>query len=273
VETFAACSEPPEPEQLGPETGERETVPLKIKWVPPLCQVAGISSAFIAQEYANATANNLWDVMGCPEMAYWNAIDYTGEVYPFADGGGTDNLGIYPALRRKVQKLFVGISTGAAPDENWAKDFYDVSGYFGAAPPDVSFSTAMGSMDAGVWNSANQVFESHKFHELLDGLLQKKAAGEPLAVRQHLHVMPNQMQGILEGYNVEVLWMVNGGAQKWLSQVPEETRDLIEEKCPQFPYFSVLQVDYDIEEVVCLSNLAAWNIFQVQDCLKSFVAS
>jgi len=272
VETFAVCSEAPDPDQLGPETGDRETVPLHIKWIPPLSQVAGISSAFIAQDYASASLNNLWDLMGCPEMANWNAIDFTGEVYPFADGGGTDNLGIYPALRRKVQKLFIGVSTGAAPDENFAKDFYDVSGYFGAAPADVTFSTAMGNMDAGIWNSACQVFEKHKFKELLDGLLQKKAAGEPLAVRQQLHVMPNLLQGVTEGYNAEVLWMVNGGHPKWLEQVPQETRDLIEEKCPQFPYFSVMQIDYDIEEVVCLSNLAAWNIFQVRDTLKAFAA-
>mmetsp|Transcript_10574 Transcript_10574/g.24057 ORF Transcript_10574/g.24057 Transcript_10574/m.24057 type:complete len:575 (+) Transcript_10574:98-1822(+) len=272
VETFALSSTAPDPPKTRPQVGQKETIPLNIQWIPPLSQIAGISSAFIAQVYANATANGLWDIMGCPEMTYWNGIDHTHEVYPFADGGGTDNLGLYPPLRRKTKKILVGFATGQHPDDDkWAADFYDMSGYFGAVPEKTVFSTAMGEVSAGPWNQACQVFEKHKFQELIDELVRKKHAGEPLAVRQTLRVLPNSWQGITEGYTVEVLWLVNGGEKKWLQQVPPDTRDMIQEKMPNFPYFSVMQVDYDPEEVSCLSNLAAWNIHQVQKDLRSFV--
>jgi hypothetical protein len=160
IEPFACSSKPPKaglPAKFGPTDGPA-TVQVETPWVVPLSQQAGISSQFVAQNYASTSRGEaMWEVMACPEMYNWNGTDGQGAELGFCDGGGTDNMAIYPALRRGVESIFVGASTGAAvadSAEEFAAYCYDISGYFGRIPADTKLPQGI---DPSVFNPHLQV--------------------------------------------------------------------------------------------------------------------
>ena len=119
--------------------------------------MAGVSSQFVAQNYADASNETTWELMGCPELHVWTKTGEKGKEMPFADGGGVDNLAILPALRRGVKKLVICYAGSAKVEGDWSKGFYDVSGPFGAHGEEVL------SVKAKVFNAHMQVFETEKF--------------------------------------------------------------------------------------------------------------
>jgi hypothetical protein len=165
IEPFAACSKPPKaglPAQFGPTDGPA-TVSVETPWVVPLTQQAGISSQFIAQNYAKTSRGEaMWEVMGCPELHTWNGIDGKGEEMGFCDGGGTDNMAIFPALRRAVTSIVVGASNSAPPPataEEWAGFAYDISCYFGRIPEGTKLPQDVPAADM---NASLQVSGRHR---------------------------------------------------------------------------------------------------------------
>lgn len=61
VEPMAASSDPPgEMTRDEEQPFQRMTAPMTSRWVPPLIQAAGISSGFIAQNYANSQNECTW---------------------------------------------------------------------------------------------------------------------------------------------------------------------------------------------------------------------
>lgn len=272
VEAFAACSDPPERAELE-DDDDCPLVSLDVRWVVPLPQVAGISSQFIAQRYADVNFPGLWELMGCSEVAYWNGRDLKSEEVLLADGGGTDNLAIFPALRRGVQKLLVCVAAGTAPDDNWAETNWDLAGYFGACPEGKIHTIGAAEVDAATWNRTEQVFEQQKWEEMLDRLMDLQEVGRPLVVRLQSEVLRNDEQGIAGGYSVDMLWIFNGGEAGWLRRLPEETGEALEEGTPAFPYLGVFTLDYEPELVGCLSNLAAWNIYQAEAQINSLLSN
>jgi len=273
VEPFAGSSDPPGEELAADAESpfQRLTAPLSCRWVPPLIQMAGISSSFIAQNYANSQSEWTWEMMGCPEMYYWDGMSFEGREMGFADGGGTDNMAILPSLRRGVKKLLVCCSIGGVPSPAFAKVNYDISGYFGATPEGTDISTGSGNISVDVWNRHVQVFPSEKCDQLVEKLLEAQEAGEPLRVRLKMDVLENVNQGVAGGYEVDTLWLFNGGMSKWAENLPEETKALIAEAMEGFPYFSVMKLNYTAAEVSCLSQLASWNAFQVHSDIKSLL--
>jgi len=274
VEPRGANSVPP-PDSIERDSDDpykKVTAPLLCRSVPPLIQVAGISSGFIAQNYANSQNETMWEIMGCEELNYWDGLKFEGRKMGFADGGGTDNMAIFPALRRGVQKLVICCAIGGEPGPTFARDNYDISGYFGAVPEDVEISVGSGKIAIDVWNRHLQVFPPERCDELVQKMLEQHEAGEPLRVRVQMQVLENVAQGVKGGYDVDTLWLFNSGLRKWCeSGLPDETRQRIEEDIKGFPYMSTMKLDYTPAEVTCLNQLACWNAHQAHQDIKALL--
>jgi hypothetical protein len=197
VEPFACSSKPPRgglPANFGPSSGPAK-VQLETPWVVPLSQQAGISSQYVAQNFAKVSRGEaLWETMACPEVHTWNGIDGQGAELGFCDGGGTDNMAIYPALRRGVASVFVGASISkpvADAEEGFAAFAYDISGYFGRIPADTKLPQGV---LPSVFNPHLQVFESDQWGELHAQLVKCKQAGTAPFARLKLKVLSNKAQ-------------------------------------------------------------------------------
>lgn len=210
-------------------------------------------------------------MMGCPEMYYCDGMSFEGREMGFADGGGTDNMAVLPPLRRGVKRLLICCAIGSVPTEDFAKVNFDISGYFGATPEGTEVSTGSGTIPVEVWNKHVQVFPPEKCDELVAKLLELQEAGEPLRVRLQMDVLENPAQGVAGGYEVDTLWLFNGGMSKWSQCLPDETQQLVTEGIEGFPYLSVMRLDYTSAEVSCLSQLATWNAYQAHADIKSLL--
>lgn len=270
VENFALCSLPPEEDAV--ESGKQQ-VQLDVEWSTPLAQAMGDSSQFLAMA-VNAENPLLWDVMGCPITHLWNGIDHGQGKFEMTDGGGSDNLAIYPALRRGVKKLIICSALAVPISPTWAKDEFDISGYFGAYPDDETFSYAKLNVGNDAWNRAAQVFERNKWDELFATLTALIEQGRPQIIPMRLKVLPNKEQSIAGGYEVETVWIFNAKPDEWWNKLPEETRNWIDETetTKGFPIVSAFIVDYDPETVSVLSNVCTWQILQAQKELEKLLA-
>jgi len=203
-------------------------------------------------------------------MHYWNCMGSTDGVQ-FGDGGGTDNIGVLPALRRGVRKLIVCCALGKAPDNDFAGYNWDISGYFGATPDGQGPSVRAGNVDAAAWNNHVRVFERAAWDRLLAQILSQHAAGRPLCARVQSFVLPNLAQGVQGNYVVDMLWFFNGGADAWMEQVPERTSKDLMRLFSSFPYVPTELMDYPPILVNCLSNLASWSVLQSRDHVANFL--
>jgi hypothetical protein len=70
-----------------------------------------------------------------------------------------------------------------------------------------------------------------------------------------------------------MLWLFNGGAEAWGTQLSKETSTMVEEQLGKdnFPFVSTTKLDYTPELVCCLSNLAAFNVHQIKDQFATLV--
>merc|ERR1712187_1082697 len=121
--------------------------------VPPLPQAAGISSQFLAM-IVNYHNPSLWNALGCPELYHWNGIDHEGGRMEMTDGGGSDNLALYPALRRGVKKLIICSALAIPVSRSWTAEEFDISGYFGAYPEGESFEYSSLKVGSHAWNQS-----------------------------------------------------------------------------------------------------------------------
>ena len=86
----------------------------------------------------------------------------------FADGAGTDNLAILPALRRGCRKLIISDANGDNPDEGYFD--HDIKSYFGRAVEGDDY-----------FNLNAQVFEGSAWDDLWDDIKAKAKAGAALS--------------------------------------------------------------------------------------------
>eukprot|EP00415_Alexandrium_ostenfeldii_P000755 UN0755 len=189
------------------------------------------------------------------------------------DGGGSDNLAIYPALRRGVKKLIVCSALAVPICDRWAADEFDISGYFGAYPEGESFEYSKLRVESGTWNKSAQVFETRKWDELFATLRRLEAEGRPRVVRMSLQVLPNERQGVKGGYEVDTVWIFNGRPSEWYDQLPSETQEHISQKLDGFPLIGTFIVDYDPATVGLLSNVCAWQVMQAKADIESLLES
>eukprot|EP00928_Gymnodinium_smaydae_P034525 TRINITY_DN24441_c0_g1_i1.p1 TRINITY_DN24441_c0_g1~~TRINITY_DN24441_c0_g1_i1.p1 ORF type:complete len:562 (-),score=87.86 TRINITY_DN24441_c0_g1_i1:55-1740(-) len=281
VETYAASSCPPTT-VLSQHPGSCNEVELEVKWILPLAEAAGISSQYLAQNYSGRPADDEdGGFQGANEdddghafswMGYFNG-QHEGQDVQFGDGGGTDNIAVLPAVRRGMRKLIICAAVGTPPDDDWAGYNYDISGLFGATPEGRGPAVRAGTVSAADWNRHIQVFERRAWDEMFGIIYQQHASGRPLVARVKSRVLPNMYQGVEGNYDVDMVWIFNGGADAWREHVPEETCESLEHVAKRFPYISVNLLDYPPLLVNCMSNLAAWNVFEAQGQILNLLQS
>jgi len=125
IEPLGLNSDPVKSELLPPSADGGEVVAVLPKWVIPLPVMVGISSAFVAQAFSPSTTFTAL-ITGTEVMQYWTPTNSTPVRQYFADGGGIDNSGITPLLRRKVKHIIAcnAISSGPVhPNKMTVTDF------------------------------------------------------------------------------------------------------------------------------------------------------
>ena len=215
-----------------------------------------------------------------PNIAYplldLDRTDFENEVFELVDAGRVDYLGITPLLARGVKKIVVFVNTdiplleveyngqnvigvekaipalfGVCPDEQAQRP-----GYIGLTVSDCKFKAL----------KFNQVFEEQRFQEVAEGLLASKREGKAIVYEQsQLKVLPNSHYAIEGGYDVDLFWVYNDLPDRWLENLPENVRQLVEEderfKCnseycshpkTRFPHNSAM---YELDLAEAPSNL------------------
>ena len=116
----------------------------------------------------------------------------------------------------------------------------------------------------------NQVFQSSRFQELLDGL---KAASDnfqnsAMFYQANLPVQVNDWYGISKTRNVDVLWVCNNPVKSWENQITDaeikqslRDKDLPGTALHNFPNYGTLtQLNLSAQQVNMLAHLSCWNV-------------
>lgn len=190
----------------------------------------------------------------------------TGDVVPHGDGGFTDNLGLMPLLARQVQHIIVFVNS----NRTWARND-QLQSYF------ISLSVKDGSGD----KSMNQVFESDRYKEVLDGLDDAMSSGGPAVYcgKTAWSVKANELYNIRGYKNLKICWVYNHAAsswktllpptiQAWLDWTPKSQRPRSKEvkDLEAFPYYATFgenkprAIKLTALQVNLLADLACWSV-------------
>mmetsp|Transcript_69140 Transcript_69140/g.200206 ORF Transcript_69140/g.200206 Transcript_69140/m.200206 type:complete len:732 (+) Transcript_69140:96-2291(+) len=269
VEPFAFCSEAPD--DLNPFEGdsyEPRWAKLRPQWPFTVVQAAGISSQAIATTKVTSDRRAMWDLYGCPELPMWSGVDFASiPDMPMGDGGGTDNLAVFPALRRGMTKLLICFASKYSLGmevEDWARLSTDISSLFGRVP------TNHEGMNSKVFNSTQQVFDQAEFDVLHTHVREELAAGRPLIWSRTLRVLPNPTQGVVGGYSARTVWIINGSARQWFQQLPKPTQKVVR-KIDHFPLIPTSRLCYDPQTTGALSALSAWHIHEAEGEIRNLL--
>lgn len=299
VEPLLLNTYPPGPEGAASTPPRRGGGPLSATAKPnyplPLASMVGISSSFAAQGL-RPEGDAAAALSGSEQLQYWNPVDFTGGKRNFADGGGADNLAITPLLRRGVRRILCGVAIGAPPEGavSWAQYQWDVSGLFGAVPPDPSKKNdQVNGVDVDVFNRFMQVFPAGGFKELYAALEAAYKAGRNTVHKAKYTVLDNPYKAVKGGWEVEVLWVMNNKVAAWEAQLPPFAQAMLardrawekpadknataaDKKRPEFkdyPYISTFNADYSPELVTLLSQQASWQIMDAKGLIDALLAS
>ncbi|KAG1655975.1 hypothetical protein FOA52_008676 [Chlamydomonas sp. UWO 241] len=268
-----------------------------------LGQAMGISSQFLATLFARRKADTagsslLYTIdyradqaIGGNELMLLEQQDWTTRMAYGGDGGLLDCTGITPLLRRKVSRIVCCPSVQMVPTESnkqsWLVSSNGVSALFGMQPDG---SDQLGRSGAAV-KECMQAFPTSDFEALWASATSAFAAGRPITHVQRSTVMRNDYLGVPGGWEVEVLWVINGACSAWSDQLPEDTKAALTEargsyNAPHlvkeafeptglgpFPYVPTYCMRYTPELVVMLSNQVAHAVLSVGDKIKEMAKS
>ena len=276
IEPFAANSKPPT--KPLPPMGPPVTMELEVEWRVPLVQAAGVSSSYIAQMKADSSKEGMWEALGCPELYIWNGIDGQGGETPFADGGGVDNTAIHALLRRGNTKILCCYANSVV----WAVEapldaaaFWDLSALFGAVPAGKGPKMASGVIEATAFNKHVQVFETHKWQDLVSAVSKCVEKRASVVVSMKLKVLENEAQGVQGGFYTDVVFVFNSMPEAWHAALPEETRTALKEskELKNFPSIPTTKLNYDPDLASYLSQIASYNMLQALPAINKLLAS
>lgn len=242
-----------------------------------LVHVVGISSSATAARMkpTNLLTANLFNGQ---MVNYFNLWDYKAAKLAFADGGVVDPLGVMPLLRRGVKSVIACVATRTDPTvslQEFAEEEYGLSGLFGAFPMEAKL--LHGQDDPTTWNDMQQVFPKEGFAELYRALKASHAAGDAHVFARTYEVLPNSFMGIPGGYEVNVLFVLNGRSSQWEAALPEPTlRWLDKQRNSTGPFRYYPNVHHTLEApgplINLLSQQASWAFRAKKAEVLEFVA-
>lgn len=213
-----------------------------------LCDVLGITGA----EPARALDLKRLTFLGFPEYKYWSPRqpEPSHKDYAFGDGGDVDYLGVYPLLRRRVERIVLIVNSKTPIDEG--------------CPVNESIPPLFGE-----GSEVLQVFPREKLAPLQAGLRSRRAVGDTVLHRDRYQVIDNEFLAISGGWEVEVLWLYNERVPRWESRLPPELQEQLHSDALRgFPHLeTIFQNPPKIIELTALqstmlSHLACWNVLE-----------
>jgi hypothetical protein len=125
-----------------------------------------------------------------------------------------------------------------------------------------------------------KIFESDKFDDFLQQVLNRKNLGGPIYVRQTLKVLPNLIHGIEGNYEVEILFVILQLNTDFNSELPTEITDQFidpKSRLYQFPCYPEADFQYEFinyskEQANLLISYTYWMLqnTELKDIIKSF---
>lgn len=218
-----------------------------------------------------------------PEFKYWskfsNPLKAKTKSFDFADGGGLENLGIMPLLKRGVKKIIVfsNCETPLTGTDEKTKPpqitdsipalFYPLKNNYGQKDFDNNIVFA------------NQI---DKYNKLVKSLLEKINAGEPPIHIDKYNVTQQDFYDIKGGYEVKIMWVYNSPCSQWYKNLQTQVKDFMDDKknrLTNFPNYKTFEqnppqiIDLTPEQVNLLAHLSAWIINESSDLINEFLTS
>lgn len=195
----------------------------------------------------------------------------------FGDGGGLENYGIIPLLRRGVRRIVLFINTatplgtGLVESSQARIDMNAIDMYL---PP--LFGVGVEGLDQdylcahGLNVDNNQVFAnaSGEFAALVSELQRKKLAGLPVTAECKLQTHPNQFWGLAQpSYELDVCFVYLEDVAVWSEQLDPEVQALLQHDpgFENFPHYKTIHQNSGLDllsltpvQVNMVSHFCSW---------------
>eukprot|EP00747_Dinoflagellata_sp_TGD_P117682 gnl/TRDRNA2_/TRDRNA2_172659_c1_seq1.p1 gnl/TRDRNA2_/TRDRNA2_172659_c1~~gnl/TRDRNA2_/TRDRNA2_172659_c1_seq1.p1 ORF type:complete len:601 (-),score=82.68 gnl/TRDRNA2_/TRDRNA2_172659_c1_seq1:329-2056(-) len=159
---------------------------------------------------------------------------------PTGDAGIYDDLGHLPLLRRKVKKMVIYDSSAVHDNATAAhEDIFEMTylfAAFGQANHGIPNSPLYPAGASNPQMSANQmtVFEPSEFAPLLAKIKALHAARKPVVIRDSFTVVDNAHFGIVGGWKVEIIWVLQLPVAEWRAALPAHTGSSLPSYFPNY---------------------------------------
>lgn len=243
-----------------------------------LGEVIGISGAAPAvYSWICDLVNHLFKAQLFPNQKYWcnfsNPVSAAVSRYDFADGGGLENLGIMPLLKRGVKKIIVFSN---CETELKVKD--DSTIQITDSIPALFHPIKDNYGQADFKDNIVFANQEDKYKKLVNALMQKNIDGLPPIFVDTYQVTPQVCYGIEGNYEVEIMWVYNSKCSKWFDQLSKDVQGLITEKkeFSNFPFYKTFEqnppniIDLMPEQVNLEAHLSSWELMESMDEIKKF---
>ena len=250
---------------------------------------AGISSAFLAQQYGDSLSDKTFELASFPLKPYWSPTAGTSSTVKLADGRGTDNTGVLALLRRRCSFIVVCLAnnmsvTSDMTDANTSA-LGTLAGLFGRQQS----STPVDTVCNDDYNTQRRVFPPEKWDELLAGLRALHAAGKAPVYRLEVDVLRNDLICVPGGHKAILVVCVNDDCAAFTEMLPDDTKKQLaddnheskllseaDEKAiavglargnlNAFPNFPITRLGYTPVATALLIHFASWMILSSKDC-------
>ena len=256
----------------------------------------GISSCAVAQglSLSGKVSVGEFERLDLPVHHYYDPVAGRTAKLLYVDGGGSDNSGILPLLRRRVCKIIssyaMNVCVSLPGQENGAtSSMANIAGLFGCMSSgggggggdDKSAAASMIRDKDKAFNDMRHVFPCEHFQVLLDGLRANVAAGRPASYLLRTRALPNSFAGVPGGHDVLLLFICNAECSNWLDSLPVETRRKLDEDKETniveqaamflgvmkedfcgFPFTSLKHWNYSVPLTSAYTQLMTWEVME-----------
>ncbi len=240
-------------------------------------------------------------VVGFPQFRHWSPAALPSsrtEEKIHTDGGGIDNAGVIPLLRRRVGTIITFVNTQMGFDKAGKPEFPD---YVGAL---------FGRPQAGYAAQKCQVFPYNDLESLSGEFMERWDADKPLIVERQYKTVANEGYGIASGHQVKVVWVFLGGGRdaarlaenlgtpeaaaaeavavkrgtegslrRWMGKMPKESREMVlSPEFKRFPYYRTFFengpyiLKLPVAKVNALAHFTSYNVMATQGIFERAVA-
>jgi hypothetical protein len=226
-------------------------------------------------------------LVGFPEFQHWSAHElpasHSAELI-HTDGGGLDNSGVLPLLRRNVKTIIAFVNAQTEVRNNVPSFPGYVSALFGEGKP----------------SNLNLVFPVGGLAELRDEFLHAWESKAPLIFQKNYQTLPNENYGIPGGQDVRVIWVFlgpsgsfvedgktyrgkEGSSARWYHDLAKDSKDEIrkahQREFRHFPFYQTFfenppsVIRLNAPQVNALAQFTAYQVVAYRELFGSTVAA